>query len=105
MLLWLVRLSTDDVEQCAGVGGFGIGAPGNVAVGAHQHQPALVNGKHVWLIDYFAGQWHAAVARRLLEASGGWRVAAQSKQNEAASEQIERRAAILEPDMRRAGAR
>ena len=72
--------------------------------GPHQHQPALIGGEHFRLVDLDDGQRHAALLRRPLDLRRGRRIAAETQQHEAAAEQVERRAAVVEPDMRRAGA-
>ena len=94
---------TTSITRAASVR-FRVGAPGDVAVGPHQHEPALIGRKHLGLVDVDDVERNAARLPQPARWPRRRRVRAEPQQHEAAAEQVEGRAAVREPDVRRARA-
>src|SRR5436853_4780154 len=90
------------IEHRPGVGGRCVAAPCYVAVGAHQYQTLPVERGDLGIVD--VDHLERNVARLCLFGEIFSR-SREAQQGEALAEEIERRAAIGEPGMRRAAAR
>ena len=99
-----VCLSANDVDQRARIGRRLVGPPGDVTVGPHQHQAALVGSEHARFRKLGAGQLHVALIRGLQDLRRRWWIGAETQQHKAAAVEVERGAAVVEPDVGRAGA-
>ena len=93
------------IDEVQRVAGQRVAAPGDMAVRPHQHELALVQRADVGLIDRDDFQRHAARAGGRDECARVRRIRAEAQQREAAPEQVEGRAAVGEPGVRRAPAR
>ena len=81
-----------------------LAAPRDVAVGTHKHQRELINSLHFGLVQLDDFEWNTRVmcGGRERCSLGGMR--GKHQQNKTAAEEIERRAAVGERDVRRAPA-
>ena len=78
----------DAVHERAGIGGQVVGAPGDVAVGANQDEPALVEFNDLRLVKVHDLERHPPIAGGTFKCRGVAGVAAEAQECESLPEQV-----------------
>ncbi len=96
--------TADAVHDALGIRGHVVAAPGDVAVRPHQHQAGFIERGDLRIGEGDGAHRHAARRGGLDQPRGVGRIGAEPQQHEAVAEQVERRASVVQPGMRRARA-
>src|SRR6185295_6635818 len=96
--------SSNTINQCQRVSRRRIAAPGHMAVGPHQHEAALVEQADRWVTDGLDRQWNSAACECVRDRGRVRRVVAEAHEREAATIEVDDRAAVAKPGVRGAAA-
>ena len=92
------------IDDCEGIGGYFVAAPGDVAVRAHQNQRPLIEDADRRIGDAHGAQRHPALCEGALQRRRLRGVLAKPQQREAVPEQVDGGASVGKPGVRRAAA-